>query len=118
MDRNKSEGFIQKDNPSTGEATWMLQAACTKSLWPPVGRNRGFYSNPVFEELLQNATTSVDIEKRDAYLRAAQIILGEDAPWVSLVTPKLVWGKSKKLHDMVFSPLSLTFASEKTWIEE
>jgi ABC-type transport system substrate-binding protein len=104
--------------PSTGEATWMLQASLTKALWPPVGSTRSFYDNFVFDELLGMATSSADIKKRDAYLRAAQIVMNEDAPFVFLVTPMLIWGKSKKVNDMVFSPLSLTFASEKTWIQK
>lgn len=118
MEQNKSEMTLEKWPPSTGEATWMLQACLTKALWPPVGGTRSFYDNPVFEELLTKATSSADIKKRDAYLRAAQILLNEDTPFVYLVTPMLIWGKSTKLHDMVFSPLSLTFASEKTWLDK
>lgn len=117
-DKNKSDSFFMKWPPSTGEATWMLQASLTKALWPPVGSTRSFYDNPVFDELLNMATSSADVKKRDAYLRAAQIVMNEDAPFVFLVTPMLIWGKSKKVNDMVFSPLSLAFASEKTWIQK
>jgi peptide/nickel transport system substrate-binding protein len=118
MDKNRAESFLMKWPPSTGEATWMLQASCTKAQWPPVGSNRSFYDSPVFDDLLEKATSSADSRKRDAYLRAAQIVMNEDAPFVFLVTPMSIWGKSKKVHDMVFTPLSTCYASEKTWIEK
>ena len=117
MDQNKSELTLEKWPPSSGEATWMFHASLSRSLWPPAGGVRSFYDNPLFDELLNKATSATSPDQRDAYLRAAQIILNEDTPFVYLVTPMAIWGMSRKLHDMVYSPLTLTFASEKTWVE-
>jgi ABC-type transport system substrate-binding protein len=115
---NKAQAFIQKDNQSSGEVSDALAQMCIKRYFPPNGRNRAFYSNPVVEELIIKGTSSVDVKKRDAYMAAAQILISEDAPWVPIITPKLIWAQSQKVHDMVFSPLTQTFANEKTWLEE
>jgi ABC-type transport system substrate-binding protein len=117
-EKNKSMISLQKWGPSTAEATWMFDSIATTHKVPPAGGNRAFYSNPIFDELLDIAMSSPDVKKRDAYLRAAQIIFNEDAPFVFLITPEAFWGKSKKVHDFVFSPISQSWPSEKTWIEK
>lgn len=117
MAENRSELTLEKWPPSSGEATWMFNASLLRQFWPPAGGNRTFYDNPVFEEMLTKAVMSTETDARDRYLRAAQILLAEDTPFIYLVTPMAAWGSTTKLHDMVYSPLTLTFASEKTWLE-
>ena len=115
---NRSEAFLQKDNQSSGEVSDALAQMATKRFFPPAGRNRAFYSNPVVEELITLGSSSMDVKKRDMYMRGAQIIITEDAPWVPLVTPHLIWAQSNKVHGMVYSPLTHTFATEQTWIAQ
>jgi peptide/nickel transport system substrate-binding protein len=51
---------------------------------PPNGANRGFYSNPEVDRLIESARAETDEEKRrDAY-RKIQQIAARDLPYVSL----------------------------------
>jgi glutathione transport system substrate-binding protein len=52
--------------------------------WAPKGANLGFYANPHLDELLENAATELDTEKRKALYREAQQIISDDAPHVLL----------------------------------
>ena len=55
--------------------------------------NRAFYSNPVLDELLDEARAETDrAKRREMYERAARIVV-EDAPWAFVYSPMLleVW---------------------------
>ena len=49
---------------------------------PPVGFNRGHYSNPHVDRLIDRATTLVDETERKKYYSAAQRLIAEDAPYI------------------------------------
>jgi peptide/nickel transport system substrate-binding protein len=51
---------------------------------PPVGFNRGHYSNVALDVLLDRATVSRDDDERRALYGEAQRILAEDVPYISL----------------------------------
>ncbi len=117
-EKNESEMFLMKWAPSTAEASWVLWPAFTKANWPPTGSTRSFYHNPAFDKLVDLSMTSSDVKLRDAYLRAAQIVLAEDAAVAFLISPKIIMAQSKKVHGIVFSPLALIYATEKTWVDK
>jgi peptide/nickel transport system substrate-binding protein len=51
---------------------------------PPAGFNRGHYSNPEVDRLLEAATLAVGEEQRKQYYSAAQRIIAEDAPYIPI----------------------------------
>jgi peptide/nickel transport system substrate-binding protein len=51
---------------------------------PPVGFNRGYFSNPQVDRLLDEATTSTDENRRRTLYGEAQRIIAEQAPYISL----------------------------------
>lgn len=53
---------------------------------PPAGFNRGYYSNPAADRLLDVATRATDEPTRKRLYGEAQRLIAEDAPYVSLWT--------------------------------
>jgi peptide/nickel transport system substrate-binding protein len=51
---------------------------------PPAGFNRGHYSNPAVDRLIDLATKATDNAERKKYYGEVQKIIAEDAPYVSL----------------------------------
>jgi peptide/nickel transport system substrate-binding protein len=51
---------------------------------PPAGANRGHYSNPQLDVLLQHEHVEMDQEKRKAILAQVQKIVAEDEPYINL----------------------------------
>jgi len=51
---------------------------------PPAGANRGHYSNPQLDVLLQQEHVEMDQEKRKAILAQVQKIVAEDEPYINL----------------------------------
>ncbi|HYR43606.1 MAG TPA: ABC transporter substrate-binding protein [Terriglobia bacterium] len=71
---------------------------------PPKGANRGHYSNPRVDELIEFARSEVDTEKRrDAY-RAIQRIVAEELPYISLFYWDTVCVYSKRIEGIKLYP--------------
>jgi peptide/nickel transport system substrate-binding protein len=51
---------------------------------PPVGFNRGHYSNPEVDRLLDQASSAATEAERKKYYGKAQKIIAEDAPYISI----------------------------------
>jgi peptide/nickel transport system substrate-binding protein len=51
---------------------------------PPAGFNRGHYSNPQVDRLLNEASASADEERRLALFQEVQRIVARDVPYISL----------------------------------
>jgi peptide/nickel transport system substrate-binding protein len=51
---------------------------------PPAGFNRGHFSDPRVDRLLDEATTSTDDAQRRALFNQAQRLIAEQAPYISL----------------------------------
>ncbi|HYU48285.1 MAG TPA: ABC transporter substrate-binding protein, partial [Terriglobales bacterium] len=52
--------------------------------FPPVGRNRGFYSNPRLDSLIDQARRDTDLHVRKRLYAEVQQILARDVPYVDL----------------------------------
>ncbi|HZQ68539.1 MAG TPA: ABC transporter substrate-binding protein [Terriglobales bacterium] len=52
--------------------------------FPPHGANRGYYSNPEVDRLIQEARTQLDQNARKALYARIQQILAEDLPYINL----------------------------------
>jgi peptide/nickel transport system substrate-binding protein len=51
---------------------------------PPAGFNRGHYSNPDVDRLIDLASRALDESERKAYYSAAQKLIAEDAPYIPI----------------------------------
>jgi len=51
---------------------------------PPDGENRGHYSNPAVDDLLERGRRSTDIEERKRIYGRVQMILAQDLPYIPL----------------------------------
>ena len=71
---------------------------------PPNGFNRGHYSNPKVDELIEFARGEVDVEKRrDAY-REVQRIVAEELPYISLFYTDNVCIYAKRIEGIRLYP--------------
>jgi peptide/nickel transport system substrate-binding protein len=68
------------------------------------GLNREEYANPAFDELVERATTVLDLDARGALYRQAQSILAEDLPVVPLWHEDVVVVHSAALQGFRASP--------------
>jgi peptide/nickel transport system substrate-binding protein len=62
----------------------MLRRVFHSEQMPPTGFNRGHYSNPDVDRLIDRATVAVHDDDRRAAYGAAQRLIAEEAPYISL----------------------------------
>lgn len=62
----------------------MLRRVFHSKQMPPSGFNRGFYSNPEVDRLIDEATAASDLETRKRAYQEVQRRVAEDAPYISL----------------------------------
>lgn len=62
----------------------MLRRVFHSQQVPPAGFNRGYYSNPEVDRLIDLATRSTDDDERRRYYGEVQKLVAEDVPYVSL----------------------------------
>jgi peptide/nickel transport system substrate-binding protein len=62
----------------------MLRRVFHSNQIPPLGFNRGYYSNPEVDRLIDAATRSGDETERKKYYGAAQKLVAEDAPYIPI----------------------------------
>lgn len=62
----------------------MLRRVFHSKQMPPSGFNRGFFSNPVVDDLIDRATSSTNDVERRALYGDVQKLVAEEAPYVSL----------------------------------
>ena len=62
----------------------MLRRVFHSQQLPPSGFNRGHYSNPEVDRLIDLATTAVGDDERRHFYREAQKLIAEDAPYIPL----------------------------------
>jgi len=72
---------------------------------PPAGFNRGYYSNPDVDRLLELATTSLDEVERKQYYGAAQRLIAEDAPYIPIWNRTNVIVAQRSLDGLHINPL-------------
>lgn len=89
---------------STGEIDWALTPIFATKSFPPAMSNFAYYSNTDVDKVLEQAlATTNDSEKEKLYAQAQQQIWN-DAPWVFLLTEKLIYAKNKQLSGMYVMP--------------
>jgi len=88
--------FLLGWGTSSGEASNPLRALIA-TVNPAKGRgssNRGFYSNPVADELIETAMITPDDRQREVLLQRATTIAIEDLAFIPLHIQKNVWAMS------------------------
>ena len=71
---------------------------------PPNGANRGHYSNPRVDELIEMSRREPDLEKRKAAYQEIQRIVAEDLPYISLFYMDNVAVYNKRIDGVHLSP--------------
>jgi peptide/nickel transport system substrate-binding protein len=72
--------------------------------FPPKGANRGFYSNPRVDALINQARRELDQEKRKQLYAELQQILAQDVPYINLWYFDNVLVHSRRLQNLVLTP--------------
>jgi len=62
----------------------MLRRVFHSKQMPPTGFNRGFFSNPLVDDLIDRATRSTDDTERRALYSDVQKLVAEEVPYISL----------------------------------
>jgi glutathione transport system substrate-binding protein len=89
---------------STGEADWALSPLLASSSFPPKLFNTAYYKNDAVDSDLAKALATTDRGQKTAIYTDAQQRIWKDAPWIFLVTEKLVYARSKTLTGAYVMP--------------
>ncbi|RDL25330.1 glutathione ABC transporter substrate-binding protein GsiB [Serratia fonticola] len=89
---------------STGEADWALTPLFATQSAPPKQFNTAFYSNPQVDKDLAEALATTDRAQKQALYKDAQDRIWADAPWIFLVTERLLSANNKQLSGFYVMP--------------
>ena len=89
---------------STGEADWAIRPLLASESWPPKLFNTAYYKNERVDGDIKNALLTTDKTEKAKFYKDAQETIYKDAPWVPLVTEKLLSAKNKKLTGVYTMP--------------
>ncbi|WP_431223059.1 glutathione ABC transporter substrate-binding protein GsiB [Serratia sp. L9] len=89
---------------STGEADWALTPLFATQSAPPKQFNTAFYSNPQVDKALADALATTDRAQKQALYKDAQDRIWADAPWIFLVTERLLSANNKQLSGFYVMP--------------
>jgi peptide/nickel transport system substrate-binding protein len=74
------------------------------SRFPPAGANRGHYSNPKIDALIDQARREIDPKVRKPLYDEIQRILGEELPYIDLWYLDNVLVHNKRVRDLQLNP--------------
>jgi peptide/nickel transport system substrate-binding protein len=86
------------------EAPDIFRYSFATSSFPPHGANRGFYSNPEIDRLLDDTASGVDRQKQKEDYARVQEILARDLPTINLWYLDTVLVHSRRLQNIHLSP--------------
>jgi glutathione transport system substrate-binding protein len=89
---------------STGEADWAISPLLASGSFPPKLSNTAYYKNDAVDADLTKALATTDRNEKSALYADAQKRIWADAPWVFLVTEKVVYARSKRLSGAYVMP--------------
>jgi peptide/nickel transport system substrate-binding protein len=82
----------------------IFEYAFHSSKFPPNGANRGFYSNPRVDTLIDEARRSTDISVRKPLYAEVQQILANDVPYIDLFYLDNVVVHTHRVHNLKLNP--------------
>lgn len=89
---------------STGEADWALRPLLAGESFPPKMVNTAYYKNPQVDSDIAKALQTTDRAEKTKLYDDAQERIWKDAPWVFLVTEKVVYARNKRLSGVYVMP--------------
>ncbi|MDR5797057.1 glutathione ABC transporter substrate-binding protein GsiB [Caballeronia sp. LZ008] len=89
---------------STGEADWAISPLLSGGSFPPKLFNTAYYKNDQVDDDLQKALATTDRNEKAKLYADAQKRIWADAPWIFLVTEKVVYARSKRLSGAYVMP--------------
>jgi glutathione transport system substrate-binding protein len=89
---------------STGEADWALSPLLGGTSFPPKLFNTAYYKNDQVDDDLSKALATTDRGEKAKLYADAQKRIWADAPWIFLVTEKVVYARSKRLSGAYVMP--------------
>jgi peptide/nickel transport system substrate-binding protein len=82
----------------------IFEHAFHSAQFPPNGANRGYYSNPKLDALIDQARRQVDPKIRKPIYDEVQRILAEELPYIDLWYYDNVLVHNKRVHDLELNP--------------
>ena len=98
----------------TGDADYGLFPLFHSDQHVPAGSNRAFYSNPAVDELLEEARTSTDRDRREELYAEILAILHDDAPWLFLHSETQLVAVRDSVEGLVIHPTERVLAFNAT----
>lgn len=72
--------------------------------FPPNGANRGFYSNPKVDALIDKARHEVDPERRKPLYAEVQSMIADDLPYINLFYLDNVLVHTRRVRNLKLNP--------------
>ena len=82
----------------------IFEYAFDSNRFPPEGANRGFYSNPRVDSLIERARREVDQNTRKKLYDEVQEILAQDVPYINLWYFDNVLVHTRRVHNATLNP--------------
>jgi peptide/nickel transport system substrate-binding protein len=114
INRGDFDVFIRDKNNSSGDPAIDFMFVLTQNQGK--AGNRGFYSNPTFDNLYEECQKTLDDQKRHEIIREMQKILADDVPWLILYYPTLNIATKKNLKGLPL-PVNDRILWETAYIE-
>src|SRR5690606_24420548 len=107
MDGSEAIQRLMNGNYDAGYLSWELDpdpdphSLFHSSQIPPRGQNIVYYSNPVADQLMDQARRELDQSKRkDLYWKLHEV-LAEDQPYTWVCQVSVKWGVNRRVHGVV-----------------
>ncbi len=91
----------------TGDPHTVLPLNLAQSAIPPEGFNTGYYKNARVDELIDEASKTLDVERRGALYKEVQQITSEEAPWLFVDNAKQNAAMAANVQGFELSPTFL-----------
>jgi len=82
----------------------IFEYAFHSAKFPPNGANRGYYSNPKVDALIDQARREVDQAQRKSTYAELQLILADELPYIDLWYPDNVLVHNKRVRNLQLNP--------------
>ena len=104
-DRAEYDSFMLGWGTVTLDADYGLFALLHTRQWNPNGNNRGFYSNPRVDELLDAARIETNPDRRRTMYHEAVELIWSDAPWIYLYNAGQINAVRSNVQGLIHHPL-------------
>ncbi|SIQ53795.1 peptide/nickel transport system substrate-binding protein [Alkalispirochaeta americana] len=111
------DAYLMGQDVITLDGDWGLFRQFHSEQAPPGGDNRGFYSNPVVDDLLSRGRAEVDpLARREIYAEVIQEIR-DDAPWIVLYHQGQIKAVRSEIRGLSLHPLGYLRTGQARFID-